>query len=102
MRVRDLTGVTVNGRVLGGRDLSKYLDACRGVPNRLRFRVKPRGIIKSDAAAPFAKLCLAYSGVSVTGFATPAEVEAGDCPYCARGVGEAEDCTCGEGSGDEA
>lgn len=27
-------------------------------------------------------------------------LEPGDCPYCCHGVGEAEDCTCGE-SGDE-
>lgn len=99
LKTKDLKGVVANGRCFTGRHLSEYLDTHRGVPNRLRFKIAPKGIFKNET--PFAKLCMTYTSVAVTGFAIPKDIEPGDCPYCAKGVGEPEDCTCGEGE-DEA
>lgn len=96
LKVKDLNGVTVNGRVLSGRSLSEHLDSCPGVPNRLRFRVAPKGIFMNDTTS-FAKLCMTYTCVCITDFAVPNyDGEPGDCPYCAKGVGEPKDCICGE------
>eukprot|EP00873_Tetraselmis_striata_P000213 jgi/Tetstr1/420477/TSEL_011590.t1 len=84
----------INRLVFGGDvvyDLEGHFRDNPGYP--VRATVTPLRVWRNSKGSGLKLVAASIANV-------PSVEEPGDCPYCVRGVGETEDCTCGE-SGDE-